>query len=69
MSTKNYLAVSGDMLGPQINDGDYTICARCGSRHPVQLKGNGALSVAYIKCGDDVFLVGIQGRYIVEGKE
>lgn len=53
---------------PNIKKGMQVICPNCGELHTVVLgkddKGRETNLLMFIKCGEDVYLVGAHGKYI-----
>lgn len=56
-------AISNDELEllPSVNNGDLVVCY-CGEPHPITVKD----PVGYIKCGNKLFLVAMNGKLLGE---
>ena len=65
--TAPYLAVGNEELGGPL--GDTVVCPRCRKTHPVEhgtdaRTGQPTTLLAFYRCGDRVYLAGINGRRI-----
>jgi hypothetical protein len=66
------LAIGNDELEKKPNLGDFILCKKCGQRHIVEygdkVNADGSKEkckiIAFVKCGENIQLVGINGKDI-----
>lgn len=65
-----YVAIGADELGEPMAIGDWIECDLCGGRHPVSggtdAGGNETAMVLAYKCGEDVYVAGIDGHSLMD---